>query len=67
MSVHCEGPAPGTCQRACSGVLLQVVHSTDAVADDVDDEELLSVFRAFATFGAGIGTVGSPPGKASLL
>jgi hypothetical protein len=49
MSVHCEGPAPGTCQRACFGALLQVVHSTDTVADDVDDEELPSAFCVSAT------------------
>jgi hypothetical protein len=34
--------------------------------DDVDDEELLSVFRAFATFGAGATAVSSPPGKVSF-
>lgn len=37
------------------------------IADEVDDEELLSVFRAFATFGAGIGAAGSPRGKVCHL
>ncbi len=29
----------------------------------MDDEELLSVFRSFATFGAGAAAAASPPGK----
>lgn len=29
----------------------------------MDDEELLSVFRSFATFGAGAAAAVSPPGK----
>lgn len=41
----------------------QAIHSAEAVADDVDDEELLSVFRSFATFGAGAAAAATPPGK----
>lgn len=41
----------------------RAIHSAEAVADDVDDEELLSVFRSFATFGAGAAAAATPPGK----